>query len=184
MTIKHFARIKDIPHASAREALGIYNENHIAQLEVLRNLEALPAGVRLIHSSELRITSQPEEVYEDDGNTRCPGTKYDFTALYGLCGKSAPEWHSFHHGYASSCLVFHFDFALRNSDEKIRWGGGYQGSFVGRYRGDKPLVRWFYNSNGPKLAPGRSEYLEAAAILREVWADALVDRELVAKGVK
>ncbi len=183
MSIKRYANIADIPHRSVRAAFTDYSANQIAQLDVLRNLKSLPGGV-LIYSSEVRITAESTLVYKEDGNTQCPGTKYKFTALYGLCGEDAPEWDDFYRGEARCCLVFHADLEIRDSDEAIRWGGGFNSSYVGKYRGDKPQVRWHYSNNGMKTAPRLLNYLEAAAAMRELWADMQVVRELRARGVE
>ena len=79
---------------------------------------------KLILPFHRRISTDSATAYENDGNTQCPGTRYDFLWTVPInreFGTVHNEWMDWHYNGGDCAMYFNLDFKLRNSDNKINY---------------------------------------------------------------
>jgi len=119
--MQFFDSIEKIPNAEVRElALA-----HLAAAKPV--VDAIREFACPLKGPSFHGRAEPEHAYKDDGNTRCPGTRYSLLWLWDLDhpGKiGAPaEWFSWHNGTLCYAIASEMDLRLRDQDGKKVWQG-------------------------------------------------------------
>lgn len=107
--------------------------------------------------------SDSDSTYEDDGNTKCNGTKYQALCSVAIArpiGDSWQEKYDWGHGYGHSVINFHSHVQLRDHDSKIKYSGcSLQ---VSPYIADPNVrnnaTRIDYSTNGSKMEFHKNEF--------------------------
>jgi hypothetical protein len=77
-----------------------------------------------LHNMLWQYWSAPDSTYENDGTTKCAGTRYHALCSVTIARPLGDAWeekHQWYHGHSHSVINFHSEIQLRDNDSKIKY---------------------------------------------------------------
>ena len=95
-------------------------------LPILRMLDEFYEGLNndFLHNLIWQYWNAPDSTYENDGNTKCAGTRSHALCSVAIARPIGDAWQEkfeWYHGHSHSVINFHSEVHLRDSDSRVKW---------------------------------------------------------------